>query len=317
MARRPIKEDTISHERWLVSYADFLTLLMAFFVVMYSVSQVNEGKYRALSSTLMDAFKVPPQSLKPIQVGERTSSDMTTQGITDLEVELDPEQDSMFVAPVPEEYKQVSDRIEQQFAGLVEEGLITVRGNEEWLEIELKSSLLFASGSAEASDVAASLIADISAIVKPTNRSTRVEGFTDNVPISNERYPSNWELSAARAASIVKLMVKEGIDARRISATGYGEYHPVADNATPEGRAENRRVVVMLGKHDAIRPAEGTLTTLLDSDTVTPGAPVAAEQPQQPEFHAVEMEDGRLLFTNDPARADILQRKPQEPQPAE
>jgi chemotaxis protein MotB len=316
MARRVIKEDTISHERWLVSYADFLTLLMAFFVVMYSISQVNEGKYRVLSSTLMDAFNVPPQSLKPIQVGSMAKSDDPDTGVTDLEVEIDSDKTQLFSNLVPNEFQDISDQLEDSFAELIGEGLITVRGNEEWLEIELKSSLLFASGSAQAGNVAKSLIAEISGIVKDSNKPIRVEGFTDNVPINNEQFPSNWELSAARAVSVVKLMIADGVNSSNIAAVGYGEYQPIADNTTPEGRAENRRVVLMLSRHEGLRPEEKQLTTLLDSDSVEQQLQPVAEA-EETEFHTVEMEDGRLLFTNDPARAEILQRKsePAETEP--
>jgi chemotaxis protein MotB len=190
MAKRVIREDTISHERWMVSYADFLTLLLAFFVVMYSVSQRNEDKFRVLSRTLSEAFNVPESSIRPIQVGEPVTA--VQPGNVPSAIES-PEQQpgSGRVAEeepkattsepqLPEEFRRISQRIEQQFAELVARQLISVQGNEEWLEIELKSSLLFASGEAAAGAGARQIIADVAAVVRDSALPIRVEGFTDD-----------------------------------------------------------------------------------------------------------------------------------------
>ncbi|GAA5316935.1 MAG: flagellar motor protein MotD [Candidatus Pelagadaptatus aseana] len=255
--RRPV-EISVNHERWLVSYADFITLLFAFFVVMYSISQVNESKYRVLSETMVDAFNVDKnRAINPIQVGDPTLSidpnaiHLITEDM--LEKGQGPEAgDGPFdkSADLP----QLTGHFREEFTDLVDDEQILLHGNEMWLEIELKSSILFESGGTEPSLQAEAIFADIAEMLKPFNNPIQVEGFTDNVPINNSRFPSNWELSAARAAAIVRLLAEEGIPTRRLSAVGYGEHQPVADNATEEGRAKNRRVVLMITREKVDRP---------------------------------------------------------------
>lgn len=319
MARRLIKEDRISHERWMVSYADFLTLLLAFFVVMYSVSQLNEDKYRVLSNTLTAAFNLPERSLQPIQVGERVTAVMP--GVVEDAVES-PEQKrgaaevqsgeagAVTLEPqLPEEFRRIARRVEDQFAELVQQELVAVQGNEEWLEIELQSSLLFASGDAELSDAADPIIAQLADVLHDSDLPIRVEGFTDDQPIANELYPSNWELSSARAASVVKMLTQDGVDPRRLAAVGYAEFQPVAPNDTEAGRAANRRVSLMISRNARLRP-ELPQTAPEDSSTPEPvpnGAP-AADQAPEGGVMRIELEDGGLLFTNDPSRAAPAQR---------
>jgi len=314
MARRVIKEDRISHERWMVSYADFLTLLLAFFVVMYSVSQLNEDKYRVLSNTLTAAFNLPERSLQPIQVGERVTAVMP--GVVDDAVES-PEQKrgaaevqsgeagAVTLEPqLPEEFRRIARRVEDQFAELVQQELLTVQGNEEWLEIELQSSLLFASGDAELNEEADPIIAQLADAVRDSELPIRVEGFTDDQPIANELYPSNWELSSARAASVVKMLSRDGVDPRRLAAVGYAEFQPVAPNDTEEGRAANRRVSLMISRTARLRPELEVPVPeeVPPPEAVPDGAPVADQQPEGGVMR-IELEDGGLLFTNDPSRA--------------
>jgi chemotaxis protein MotB len=258
MARRRPEEPPISHERWLVSYADFITLLFAFFVVMYSISQVNEGKYRILSDTLVSAFNNSiPTNISPIQVGDPSlsvdPSAIDLQSIETLKVgEGDFDGDGSFdkTADLP----QLSDLFEKEFSALIAEQKIQLHSNELWLEVELSSSILFESADAEASLQAENIFADIAGILKPFNNPIQVEGFTDDIPINNAKFPSNWELSAARAASVVRLLMAGDIEAKRLSAVGYGEFQPVADNNTVEGRSKNRRVVLMIAREKQNRP---------------------------------------------------------------
>jgi len=256
MGRRKHIEEHTNHERWLVSYADFITLLFAFFVVMYSISQVNESKYRVLSNTLEDAFNQPELSVHPIQIGETAKSNPTNliqlnaSAIKDKEGQGAGEQQR----EMPDDFKQIANKIEQAFGDLMKQDMVTLRGNEEWLEIEMRSSLLFDSGDATLSKNALVLLGQIAAILKEQKNAVRVEGFTDNVPIHTVRYPSNWELSSARAAAVVQLFIEEGVDSSRLVAAGYGEFQPVGPNDTPENRTRNRRVVLMISKTGELRP---------------------------------------------------------------
>lgn len=131
-------------------------------------------------------------------------------------------------------------------ADLVDAGLIDVRRDKRWIEVEIKSSILFNSGSARLSEQSVPVLRKLAEKIQPLNNVIHVEGFTDNVPISNFEFASNWELSAARAASVVHLFTGLGVDPHRMAAIGYGEYRPIAGNATPDGRAKNRRVVLVI-----------------------------------------------------------------------
>lgn len=239
--RRRNKHESENHERWLVSYADFITLLFAFFVVMYSISSVNEGKYKVLSDTLGGVFNQPQQVINPIQIGETTPlslSPIDGQGEHDGGSEI--ENDSL---------ADIAQAMQAAFGDLISAGEIEVRGNELWIEIELSSGLLFPSGDALPLDNAFFLTEKIAEILAPYDNPIHVEGFTDNVPISSRLYPTNWELSAARAASVVRMLAHGGIDPSRLAAVGYGEFRPVADNTTVAGRRANRRVVLLVSRY--------------------------------------------------------------------
>lgn len=264
MGRRKHAEEHVNHERWLVSYADFITLLFAFFVVMYSISQVNESKYRVLSNTLTDAFNQPELQVHPIQVGETAKSnplnfvELSAMAIKNKDGHGNKEEQNSELAEqqpeIPEQFREISNKFEQALGELIRQKMVTLRGNEEWLEIEMQSSLLFESGDAALSNKALELLGQIAEILKGQQVPVRVEGFTDNVPIKSARFPSNWELSSARAAAVVQLFIEEGIEPTKLMATGYGEFQPIAPNDTPENRTKNRRVVLMISKTGELRP---------------------------------------------------------------
>lgn len=245
MARRRLHEEPENHERWLVSYADFITLLFAFFVVMYSISSLNEGKYKILSDSLVGVFNQPDRAVKPIPIGEeqpRTShqelsaSDTAQAG----DAPIDP-------------LDSIVRSMRAAFADLIGSHQLTVRGNEQWVEIELNSSLLFPSGDALPNDMAFGILDKVANILAPFDNPIHVEGFTDNLPISTDKYPTNWELSAARAGSVVRMLAAGGVQASRLAAVGYGEFQPIADNSTAEGRARNRRVILVISRNLDVR----------------------------------------------------------------
>ena len=249
MARRRPPEEHENHERWLVSYADFITLLFAFFVVMYSISSVNEGKYKVLSQALVGVFNDPERSVKPIPIGEERP-----QSVKPAEpLVIESEQTEVAIGQAADPLKTIADNVRDAFGDLIKSDQLTVRGNELWIEIELKSSLLFGSGDAMPSDMAFSIIEKVAKILKPFDNPVHIEGFTDNQPIRTAQYPTNWELSTARAASIVRMMATEGIDPRRMAAVGYGEFQPVASNDTADGRGRNRRVVLVISRNLDVR----------------------------------------------------------------
>ena len=244
MARRRHHEEHENHERWLVSYADFITLLFAFFVVMYSISSINEGKYKVLSDTLVGVFNQPERSINPIVVGDqRPSSSAPAPGIAE----------DVSDKPAADELKDIADSVREAFGELIQADQLKVSGNELWIEIELSSSLLFPSGDALPNNAAFEIIEKVAKILAPYENPVHVEGFTDNLPIKTPQFPTNWELSAARAASIVRMLAMDGVKPQRLASVGYGEFQPVADNATAEGRARNRRVVLVISRNLDIR----------------------------------------------------------------
>ncbi|VAX10849.1 Flagellar motor rotation protein MotB [hydrothermal vent metagenome] len=265
MRRKRRQEDPVNHERWLVSYADFITLLFAFFVVMYSVSSVNEGKYRVLSSTLAGAFQNNTQSTNLIQIGEdaRTlnlpvadlfddslfeSLDITTLLPDGLPAEQETVPDQADNLPENSELSltPIADDIKASMKSFVDAGLVEVTQNKYWIEVEIKSKMLFASGTARVSYKALKALRKVVDVLKPLQNVINVEGHTDDIPIRTEIFPSNWELSAARAASVVHIFYRLGISPKRLAAIGYAEHRPVADNSNEQGRQKNRRVSLLI-----------------------------------------------------------------------
>lgn len=248
----------------MVSYADFVTLLFAFFVVMYSISSVNEGKYRVLSQTLTDAFQEPNRSLDAVQIGElgRKQGDIAGKDAGDVLIDLQNHQgpglyteDGLATEDLPPpsigsnqkqnlEFLAVS--IEDMLEPYVEQDLVEVNFSKDRVAVDMKDKMLFPSASARLSRAAIHVLRDLSKILATVPNQIQVEGNTDNRPIHTEEFPSNWELSAARAASVVHLMARMGVSPNRMSAVGYAEHRPVSDNNTEEGRQKNRRVTLVI-----------------------------------------------------------------------
>ncbi|HCS65993.1 MAG TPA: flagellar motor protein MotD [Cellvibrio sp.] len=263
MVRRRRQEVHVNQERWLISYADFITLLFAFFVVMYSISQVNDSKYRVLSDTFIEAFNQPSHTQPISDAKDNVASSTSTIAPIDLgnlavtetaSVDVDEPVAPNEPVRTSDELTQISDLVSEKFTQLINDQMIQVSSNELWLQIELKDSILFSSGSADTSEQAQKIFDEIADILKGYSNPVQVEGFTDNIPIKSVKYPTNWELSTARASAIVKYLASKGIAPERLSAVGYGEYQPVAANDTEQGRAQNRRVTIMVAKRKMDRP---------------------------------------------------------------
>jgi len=240
--------------RWVISYADFITLLFAFFVVMYSISSVNDGKFRVLSDSMVAVFNEPSHRPVPIDLGGTPDPDEPASAEMLEEVAL--EQDDTFdpdVIPFDiDSTATVAERVAAAMAPLIEGTDVIVRDGQLWLEVELPSELLFASGRADLNPGAAPIVNSMASALRGVKTPIRVEGFTDNVPLRGGRFGSNWQLSAARAAALVDRFTGAGIDPQVMSAIGFGEFHPVAINDDAQGRRKNRRVVVAIAKHESV-----------------------------------------------------------------
>lgn len=269
MARKHRHEEHANHEAWAIPYGDLVTLLLAFFVVMYSMSSVNEGKYRVLSDSLRAAFRGAPRSVEPIQIGDKTAKSLKESANASLNPDAlmalpsrPGEQlrkgpltgrgdNESFPGSLSEEginaaLREMANAVEEAMRPLIKDALIRVERRRSWIEVEINTDILFPSGSATIAAEAVPVLEQIADILAPFPNPIRVEGHTDTQPISTAAFPSNWELSAARAASVVHLYTQRGVDPTRMVVTGLGEYRPAADNATESGRGRNRRVVLII-----------------------------------------------------------------------
>lgn len=236
--RRQVEEEPDNHDRWLVSYADFMTLLFAFFVVMYAISSVNEGKYRVLSDAIGSAFGRPPILLDPNQplLPPRTPGLQLPRTRTN----------DLLLRREREKMTGMARELLNALAPLVSQGKIRVTQTARGVSVEISDNILFAQGEAGLSNQSSDVLKAIAQVIKSDNHAVQVEGHTDNVPISRAQFPSNWELSAVRASSVVRLFIENGVGENRLVAIGHGSNQPVASNETPEGRVRNRRVQVVI-----------------------------------------------------------------------
>jgi chemotaxis protein MotB len=258
MARRRAEEEHENHERWLVSYADFITLLFAFFVVMYAISQVNEGKYRILSDSIQSAFRTVPGATSGAspEVNPSAPRPITIPIRRNLpSIKTDERQ-----TVKREKLKTIAQDITQALAPLVDKGQVKVTEGALGITVDINASVLFAPGDANLNLEAQRALFAVAQVLAPSEFPIVVEGHTDTTPIATTVFPSNWELSGSRASSVVKLFMSAGVDGRRLSAIGYADQRPVADNATPDGRQANRRVAITIESRLQDNPVETTLT---------------------------------------------------------
>ncbi len=259
--KRPGPDDEHeNHERWLVSYADFITLLFAFFVVMYAISTLNEGKYRVLSDALTTAFR--HDAVVSAQSSGMAPINRTNAG--------PPPVSHIIRAPDPlrrvqqQKLLDLADRITEALKPLVQSGQVRLTRLPRGLAVEINASVLFAPAQATLEPGSIAGLEAVAQVIGGTEHAVQVEGHTDNLPIGSAQYPSNWELSAARASSVVRLFLAHGVAANRLTAIGYADNRPVEDNDTPEHRARNRRVTLLIiAEGSAATDGEGMVNAAL------------------------------------------------------
>jgi chemotaxis protein MotB len=243
MARKRQEEEHDNHERWLVSYADFITLLFAFFVVMYAISNLNEGKYRVLSNSIVMAFGKGP-SLKPVVMDQETS---TTQTLPPRPFAQQKQRATE--AAIRREKEQMTNMAQSLLASLaplIKEGKVRVMQTGRGINVEINASVLFAPGEAKLNQQSKQTLQAVARVLKDDTHMVQVEGHTDSIPIGTEMFPSNWELSAVRASSVIRLFIESGVNETRLQAIGHAATLPVDTNETEEGRQRNRRVQLMI-----------------------------------------------------------------------
>ena len=313
MARKKKHEEHVNAEAWAIPYGDLVTLLFALFTVMYAMSSVNEGKFRVLSDSLIAAFHGAPKSIQPVNIGDRQPGKGGEKPLVGVQPTAfikvrDPKagenadqapRDPNAATPAQEPNKapgaliRMERQVQDAMQSLIDAKLVTVRRESMWLEIEINTDILFPSGAGEFSPQAAPVLDKLADVLKPFPNPIRVEGHTDNRPIKTASFPSNWELSAARAASVVHEFTKAGIDPLRLEIVGFGEFHPRQSNDTVEGRNANRRVAILI------------------LESVAPGTPITARTDEQPAATApgssdvaiadADSAENRLLWRVQPA----------------
>ncbi|MBI5587511.1 MAG: OmpA family protein [Deltaproteobacteria bacterium] len=237
MARKKKPEEHENHERWLVSYADFITLLFAFFVSMYAISSVNEGKFRIMSDALAVAFNPTLYTSTKMQEGPRFVKEQKSHMAQEFK--------DMFTS----NYQKLQTALKE----LEKEKKLTLLMDDQKITIRISESTLFASGTDELLPEAVPVLDEVAKVLKEMPNNVRIEGHTDNIPINTPRFPSNWDLSSLRSIRILKFFIdSHKYEPRKMSALGYGEYRPISSNDTPEGRGKNRRVDIMLINGDAV-----------------------------------------------------------------
>ena len=328
MARKKKHEEHVNAEAWAIPYGDLVTLLFALFTVMYAISSVNEGKFRVLSDSMIAAFHGAPKSIRPVNLGEKEpgkGGDKPLTGITptvfiklkddkstrdgNLQPRDPTKSEGMRSADLPGALIRMQRQVQDAMQALIDAKLVTVRRENMWLEIEINTDILFPSGAGEFAPTAEPVLDKLAEVLRPFPNPIRVEGHTDDRPIRTPSFPSNWELSAARAASVVHQFTRQGIDPLRLEIVGFGEFHPRQPNDTSEGRNANRRVVVLV------------------LEEVAPGAPLTARATDQTPGTAtpgVQIADGssaenRLLYRVPPAALEttVLVKDTVKPPPDE
>lgn len=271
-------------DRWLVSYADYVTLMFALFVVLYSIAIHKEEQYKTISETLSQVFEKPTEKQTGVTGDAVLTDNKPRSDYQQFGASLESPSGPEIIAdakeqPVLEKVQfgnplvSLQQQLTQSLANLIEKGVAKVESDENWLTIQLNSGLLFPSGSGSPITSADIILKEIVSVLNQNNNVIRVRGYTDNEAIHNEIFDSNWELSMTRAMAVLRRLQVLGVDPERMAAEGYGQYAPFADNATEAGRMENRKVVIAISKLSAMS-ADNSDENLAETAQTNNAAPV-------------------------------------------
>jgi len=301
-----VEQDNV--HRWLVSYADYMTLLFALFVVLYSMAMVNEKPFETITESLGRVFQANEELPKNRGHGDdilpvnssKTNKKLYGNGILDVagpelldgETTLSNISDSQ----VGTNLTSLEKELHTALYDIVESGFAQLQIDGDWLEIELNSGLLFPSGSSSATGSAKAILAVIYEVIGKVSNFVRIRGYTDNQPINNEIFASNWELSVYRATSMLRVLEDLNLNSARMAIEGYGEYYPNADNTTAEGRAKNRKVVIAISKY-GIEKANLLNTPTISIKDVEKINEITEPGNQDSNIKVIRMENGGLRIT--------------------
>jgi len=289
MARRRRSEEHVSHERWLVSYADFITLLFAFFVVLYASAQIDKRKVGRLAMSIQVAFqqlgvfetsntKIPLNDSEPVPFSNVQAIENVERS-GNLDRVVNPMKGMLSPNLANSQAKEIQSDLETALAPEIRKHVVAVSTSREGVVVSLREVGFYESGSPTLRSSAENAVDRLAGVLKKRKESLRIEGHTDNVPIHNKQFASNWELSTARASDLIRLLIDHyQIEPDRLSAAGYAEFHPVAENTTTEGRARNRRVDIVI-LNPSVGPPTPSATAGAPADNASPANPPSAVAP--------------------------------------
>ncbi len=318
-----VKNNEVKHDnvhRWLVSYADYMTLLFALFVVLYAMAMVNEKPFDSISQSFANIFQEVNKSNNDDIVIDSLS--LAVNNIPNNTVEL--EDDLATLKTTQTVNPQLLSNVAKQRLGidlgilaeeltstlkkLLDTGFVKLQINGDWLELELSSGLLFPSGSSSATASAKVILSEIKSVIGNGNNFIRVRGYTDDQLINNEIFSSNWELSVFRATAILKELEMQGINPARMAIEGYGQYYPSENNLTAEGRAKNRKVVIALSKYglQVKQPSIEQNIKMNQSDNISEETVNNLELSNQ--IKVIRLDNGGIRITTDANQIEDTQR---------
>ncbi len=304
--RHTVANDNV--DRWLVSYADYMTLLFALFVVLYAMAMINEKPFETVTVSISNVFQVNETLAEnngdvsniSTEKSSKTNNKLSENSLLSLlgAKNLEGEQvlSNVAVSHVGQSLAILENELQNALYELVESDFAKLQINGDWLEIELKSGLLFPSGSSSVTRTAKSVLSIIYDILGTVNNFVRIRGYTDNEPINNEIFSDNWELSVFRATAILHLLEKLTLNPARMAIEGYGEFYPSADNKTANGRAKNRKVVIAISKYGLHNNnlAESSTISVKGVDNITA---ISNEDGKDNVIKTIELDNGGILIT--------------------
>jgi len=227
-------EGHMNHERWLLSYSDFMTLLMILFVVLFAMSSIDQTKYKQLS----ESMKIAMGGGKSIIANQDAVSIKEESKPMNTDIEAQSEQSKL---------EQLKSQVDKYLEQNGMKASVSTQIDERGLVVSINDTLFFDSGSSEMKVEPQNKLIEIGKMINKLDNYIRIEGHTDNVPISTGQFSSNWQLSSARAANVTEFLItNSGIQPQKLSAVGCSEYRPILNNSTEEGRAKNRRVDIII-----------------------------------------------------------------------
>jgi chemotaxis protein MotB len=311
MNRLKRRRHHVEHEnidRWLVSYADYMTLLFALFVVLYAMAMVNEKPFETVTESFGKVFQADKEQPKNRGHGDdilmvnssKTNKKLYGNGIIDVAgpeiVDGEKVISNISNSQVGTNLSSLEKELHTALYDLVESGFAQLQVDGDWLEIELNSSLLFPSGSSSPTRSADAILTVIYDVLGEVSNFVRIRGYTDNQPINTEVFASNWELSVYRATAILHVLIDLNMNPARMAIEGYGEYYPSADNKTSQGRSENRKVVIAISKYGLEK------ANLLDTPTISVKdvekiAQLPETDSKNKEIRVIQLENGGIRIT--------------------